>query len=685
MFTHLSEVLNLARKWCFAQPAPAQRQRNSKLEEFFSGSGSDRAGDLVREGTQNACDAVVDDPVRIRIGFGSLDATRAVVYSAGMVEHVDELSKLRGLSGIQAIKVGQPCPYLTFEDFNTTGLTGDPLLQRRYDGDPTNAFHTFFRAEGQTDKVEDRKQGSKGVGKVAFMASSAARAVLGMTYENGKDRTIMYGTAVTQTHRFNDKDYDGDAWFGEDQLNHADPVEDKAVISDFCFDFKLTRKPGEHGFSIVVPWLITDQEDSINPDKIIDAVLRDHAWPILQCKLAVEVVAFDGTTTTIDAAHFFSVLESRSNEKLKAQVKPMAELASWALAHPPTSPNDRLGMHKDTAPSWTDPNLLPATLRDKLQASLDAGDSGSVRVPVRIKPKFDGGTDCISYIDVFLRRDTHTGTTPGPTVHFVRGGLLITGMGRRLAGLRALVVTEHTGIAGLLRDSENASHTKWNAKSIKDRYSYATGTLSFVVDAPRNLAKLLAADPAKREALWGDAISLPAGAEAFSGPAGGGSGAQKPKPRKSIGIGPIVIPPPPPKKRAYDVKVILGGFAVRPSGKPFVRLPAILELRLAYRVRGKDPIKAWEPEDFDLTKSTVFPHTLRGCKLIKREPNRLEIQIDDASFEFTLTGFHTQRELFYKPRLEQPLPTVAEDEETDAPESSGPDATLVTEAVGGAE
>jgi len=665
-------------QWHFARPGPIQRQRNSKLDEHFAGSGSDRSGDLTREGVQNADDAGRDGatgPVRIRIGFGALSSFRAMVYGAGLMDHLPAIAKQKRMDAVKSVSASEDCKYLTFEDFNTTGLTGDPQTERRYDGDPPNAFHTFFRAEGQTDKIDDRKQGSKGVGKVTFIAASRARAVLGLTCRYDDARTLLFGTAVLHTHRLNGQDYDGDAWFGREESEHVQPLEDIKTIEQFRNDFQLARSE-EPGFSIVVPWLDMNDEDGVTPERVVHVVLRDHALPILQGKLVIEVIDLNGTTITIDSSHFLSVLDAQP-DTLRAQVRPMAELAAWALAHPPITPTDSLGMHKETAPAWSDPDLISAEQRDRLVAALDAGDPVALRVPIRIRAKGVAATELQSYFDVFLRRDLTAVT--GHTVQYVRNGLLISGMSRRVVGVRALVVAEDGGLAGLLRASENPSHTKWNAKPIKDRFTYATGTLAFVVESIKGVAGMLASDPTEKDAsIWANELGLPAGDESAIGQPGAGG-----RKRKRAGKVPTVIPPPPPKKRPYDIAVIPGGFAARPSGRPFAGgLPAQLELQLAYHVRGKNPLAHYENDDFDLTDIVSFPFEERGCMVTERHENRLVIRIDTLEFEFKTTGFDTRRELFCKPRLINSTEPV-EDTDDDAEEREQGPAVATAALEGG--
>lgn len=635
-------------RWWFASPAPVQRQRNSKLDEHFAGSGSDRAGDLVREGAQNAGDAHGGDgPVRIRIGFGELPASQAEFYVAGLAEHLHEIGKLKGMEAVKMIAANRPVRFMTFEDFGTTGLTGSPEVDRRYDGDPPNAFHTFFRAEGQTDKVDDRKQGSKGVGKITFMAASLARAVFGLTCRQDDDRTLLFGTAVLRTHRIAGEHYDGDAWFGFEVNKRVQPIEDAETITRFTEDFQLARQPGQYGFSIVIPWLNNDEEDGVTPTRVIQAVLRDHAWPIFHNKLVIEVVDVDGTVTTIDSSHFLGILDSQPDQ-FKHSLRPMAELAAWSIANPPLNASDHLGLHKQTAPSWSDPDLVSEVQRDNLQGALRVEDAIAVRVPIRIRPKQRGLPEKHSHFDVFLRRDP---SALGATVQFIRGGLLISGMSRRLPGLRALVVAEDAGLAGFLRAAENPSHTKWNAKAIKDTYTYAPGTLSFVIDAVKHLAAILADDQNEKDGtIWAGELSLPAGLDSVSG-AGAGSvaKAKRRKPKRPEVIDPL---PKLPKKRPYEINVISGGFAVQPSGRPFLKgLPAELEISLAYHVRGKNPLGNYSSEDFDLTEEAEFPSSVTGCVVTAREPNRLVMRIDSLDFRFQATGFDIRRELFCRPRL----------------------------------
>ena len=72
-------------------------------------------------------------------------------------------SPKNGLRSGALIAEAEPCAFLAFEDFGTTGLTGDRSQYQPIEGQ-TNAFFNFFRAEGKTDKGGDDR-GRWGVGQ----------------------------------------------------------------------------------------------------------------------------------------------------------------------------------------------------------------------------------------------------------------------------------------------------------------------------------------------------------------------------------------------------------------------------------------------------------------------------------------------------------------------------------------
>lgn len=632
--------------WIFAKAGESNRQRESAAEKFFdSDAGSNRAEDLVREGLQNSMDAKRKDSkqVQVRIRFATLSAERASRYLEGLEPHIPKL--IRHRPGLRALKGS--CRYLAFEDFGTTGLTGDPTQPRIYD-DQENHFHTFFRAENKTDKIQG-ELGSHGIGKVAFLAASQAHMVLGLTHRYDDKETLFLGSTVLRSHELKGQDYECDAWFGLPGPKVVMPSSDAADIDRFRRDFQLTRKPAEPGFSIVVPWLEDadaddDRNSALSVEQIIDAVLRGHAISILDGSLAVEIT--DSTrTTTIDRSTFFSVLMASRDVALKAEFEPVARLVEWSIGNPtlielpePSSPS----------PKW-DAVSLDAKTQEKLRDRFEAGEKLAFKVPITVR----GDRNEKSHFCVYLQHPGLQSAAAAPVSHFIRRKLLIAGMKQTLVTVRGLVVVTEDPINEFLRLCENVTHNRWDAKPAKERYTYAPATLRFVEGSIRGIVRLLAGDPREKDKrLWADDLNIPAGEISGGGGRGGKTGGKEKKPDTTKED--VIIEPQP--KRPYRITGIDGGFSVGPSRIAFKKLPVTLNLDLGYHVRGANPLHHWKEEDFDLTdkkKKSDFKILNTGCSITKRDGNVLRLRIVKPDFQFMITGFDVNRDLYCEPRLEE--------------------------------
>ncbi|HEV7799197.1 MAG TPA: hypothetical protein VGO73_13645 [Pyrinomonadaceae bacterium] len=150
-------------QWHFVRPKPGDKNREPILGEFFATNAiSNPAEALVREGIQNSLDAGLGGLVRIRIYVsgetGGLSPTSSAVYFDGARPHIDAQG-----NGHDAPTPNDPCPFLTFEDFGTSGLTGDVTQWHDQPG-VANLFYYFVRAESQSGKG-DQDRGRWGVRK----------------------------------------------------------------------------------------------------------------------------------------------------------------------------------------------------------------------------------------------------------------------------------------------------------------------------------------------------------------------------------------------------------------------------------------------------------------------------------------------------------------------------------------
>ena len=197
-------------KWNFYEQQPTDSIRNPISGEFFSTEAVGEATEaLVREGIQNTLDARCRypdgsrSPARVRIFLSeeamALSPTRSRYWFSTLWPHI--LAQGNGLRNVPVLE--SPCNFLSFEDFGTTGLNGDPgdyCVRENL----TNHFLNFFRAEGHSDKGGDDR-GSWGVGKTVFPRSSRISAFFGLTVRNSDNRRLLFGRSILKYHRINQK------------------------------------------------------------------------------------------------------------------------------------------------------------------------------------------------------------------------------------------------------------------------------------------------------------------------------------------------------------------------------------------------------------------------------------------------------------------------------------------------
>src|SRR6266850_420807 len=132
------------------------------------------------------------------------------------------------------------CRFLVFEDFGTSGLTGDPeQLLPVENGD--NRFFHFFRVEGRSDKHE-HDRGRWGVGKQVFPRASRIRSVFGYTVRKDDRRRLLMGQAILKSHFVGSTCFQ-DGWFGRRRANERPvfPIEDGETLRAFRETFGVSR------------------------------------------------------------------------------------------------------------------------------------------------------------------------------------------------------------------------------------------------------------------------------------------------------------------------------------------------------------------------------------------------------------------------------------------------------------
>jgi hypothetical protein len=211
----------MAAKWYFNKLRPGDKTREPIQGEFFATDAIRNSVEaLIREGNQNTLDAARSrgtEPVSVRLylatGQHGLPATQAAKYFDGAHAHFTAPGNgLRDVPGSN-----DPCPFLVFEDFGTTGLQGETTQWHDIAG-AKNSFFYFFRAEGRSGKGQ-QDRGRLGVGKYVFPRMSRISSFFGLTKRADDNRTLLMGQAVLKSHEVAGGYYSPDGLFGEEAAN----------------------------------------------------------------------------------------------------------------------------------------------------------------------------------------------------------------------------------------------------------------------------------------------------------------------------------------------------------------------------------------------------------------------------------------------------------------------------------
>jgi hypothetical protein len=453
--------------------------------------------------------------------------------------------------------------------------------------------------------------------------------ILGLTVRGSDGRRLVFGQSVLRYHWLGGTYFTPDGAFGAPSGEAIVPSSEASLADRLCRDFALARG-SEPGLSIVVPYA----SEELTAPAILEAVMREYFYPILSGRLVVTVVeaARPDAAEKLDADSLREKLvEARGD--VEQNVGPLAALTLWlnregldsAVALEPPAPGK---------PEWS-AAAIPAASREVLAEAYRRGDPLLLRVPLSVHPI--GEPPVPTFFHVALRRDlVERGAAPA----FVRNGIQIPkALERRVRGqsLWALVVIEDQPIATLLGDAETPAHTHWSkdTQNFRHKYRYGGATIDFVRAAPRFLAETLSESVRGRDFVsLADFFPVPADGPAPVEPAARAAEDAEEEAVLAVEVARAGGP--------YRVERLDGGFRVSASRPGDA---GGLEVTVAYdRTRG-NPLRRWDPRDFDLAQ---LPRRLDGLELVRCEGNALLVRHGAERFRLEVTGFDRNRDLLVR-------------------------------------
>ena len=597
----------------------------------------------MRESIQNSLDAAAEGnkTVHVRFAFGETDFNKENL-GEGLWEHVYASDKEDSLVDLKKIKKSR---FLVIEDFETTGLLGDPQADDDQDWSDEekklNSFYYFVHAEGKSSK-SGADRGSWGVGKYTFLDASRPNLMFIYTIRketkaNGGVGPLVIGLSVLPgTHKVNGQTYKPDGWWA----NHIQDENEEDIALPFTTEsgipqrikeiFGLKREDNQSGLSVVVPYIY----DEFTSGTLLKAVIRNYGvaigWGSLTVSIEEGSNAFHLTQDNIRDLCYEQGLDD-----LLAEL----DLALWGSA---LKLDQRIELGKPiegTEPNWDqkDPPLMTEDQAKLIRESIrEKNIAIRVHVPVHIKKK--NKTEW-GFFDVYF-----TSSDIKVKPRFYRGGLRISDIDSMSPpDTRAIVVVEEgTVLARFLGDAEGPAHRTWKAdtRRFRGKYSHGKNWISHITRAPSQIFRL--AHSAENEEDKDLAIDFffiedEAGQDPNKKNRKGETGKVKRPEVPALNSGAFTW-------WGFQENGSSGFTMTVDSSR--IKSETDISLKIAYDTGLSSAIKKYNRNDFLLDAHDQIKIKVRGGNLLEAVNNLIRVRITDPEdFKMTVLGFDPNRDL----------------------------------------
>ena len=636
-------------KWQFRSKTVGDVTKDVPIDDFFTKSSE--TSSFIRESIQNSLDGRVnqESPVTVKMSIhtnkSKLASKKALEWFAP--EGIDHF-KSSGSDLINLPKFEEDCPYLVYEDFNTSGLNGDIWQDSSIEGKP-NHFYGFYRQEGKTEKATGN--GSNGVGKIVFPMASRVRTIFGFTTRSDDKKTYLMGRSSLSYHKVNNQIFTGDGYFANSiQHNttiakipdHIDskeftnfplPIDETEILEKFRQDFNLKRA-GENGLSIIIPWL----DESINYDELLKCAIEEYYPAVMSGALVIEIFKDDeekGLKIDVESISELAKAIKTIHDDLLSKILLAEEFYSApGINNNPGKDNSiELPKINKVTHRWTDKetsdSLLSEEIISNIKENLESkADVAMIKVPVTI---YKENLEQASFFTLLIRKINRQ---IRPT--FVRDQLIIPEASRTtLSGYLVMAFLQDKPIDNFARSAENPSHRSWSRQTKqfkKGEYRSGESLLTFIKTAPQQIIqKLVSEDEKPDTTLLSDIFNIETEGE-------------DPASRKRRKVTPPhPNPDPVTRKIYYSENQITNGFKV--SGGEDLEANRLFKIRAGYRVSGSNKIK-WHEEDFKIEDLEIIYENISELHC---SGNTISFIANSKSFSIQVSGFDTNRDLIVAP------------------------------------
>lgn len=268
--------------WRFERVGPMGGATGGAYRNALDATGITREARLAREAIQNSCDASADSDDAVKVVFRKIELVgesksnfaTAFLLRDAFLSRIDSLrlSETATLKLVQDANI--PLSLLLVEDFNTTGLSGNP-------DSPESSYFRLVLSLGNENKAygQSHTGGSYGFGKSVFGSLSDSEtffvySTVDPSQNDASSRALFVGAGFFTAHLWDQKHWTGRAWFGNGVEEEVNPFVDD-VADNFASEIGFRpRSHREYGTGIAILGFDADM------NALRDGI-EDYWWPRL--------------------------------------------------------------------------------------------------------------------------------------------------------------------------------------------------------------------------------------------------------------------------------------------------------------------------------------------------------------------------------------------------------------------
>ncbi len=431
----------------------------------------EKPDNCILECVQNAIDAAIEQnkerkTTKLSFQFKMIKKDDCSFFDKNFEKHLNERRYNKRTNFTSDI----PC--LIMEDFNTTGITGDPeKLDEETDSGERNNWYYFLHDFGGKSKLEDHtKGGSEGEGMQTFMLNSGISTFFGLSVDStNNNRASIFGMSYFGSRKVDGLRYGVFASFGKEKEiggnNECVPENDPTKVKNFITLFGLKRGISDSGTSIIIPFY---NREEIDEKFIIQKLLDIYRVPIFRNQLEVQVGSVTINHETIQKL----AIDNEDSLPNKRLCDDYFNFLSEIKNKP-----DNTNTHELVFYDQDDLKKQDVSSFDKLVEEFNSYKLLQLRVKFQIK-KYQQNSktrtiDSHTYYDVFFKKYPAAVDNLRETFNdFIRGPMPLYKRRNKQCTMFHLVDVQDKHVALLFKHAEQANHSEISADNWKLKEDY---------------------------------------------------------------------------------------------------------------------------------------------------------------------------------------------------------------------